>query len=102
MNIDLPKLIEADDESDFEYLEGEFQKLDKRFRCDEIGFITREYPGYSTYLGIVYTGRKPSRKKTKEIVSKTRLKGVNCKQISFTWENYQSINPIRMNKNENS
>ena len=89
MNIKLPKLIETDDYSDFEFIENDLQKLDKRFKCDEIGFITREHPGYSTYLGIVYTGRTPSKKAIKEMVSKTKFKGVCNKEIKITGKQSQ-------------
>ena len=68
MEIPLPKLIERDDYHDFHHFETDLQCLNSRFRCAEIGIIEREAPR-STYLGVVYTGKMPSKKKLQQMVA---------------------------------
>ena len=74
MKLDLPKLIEADDYHDFDYFERQFQEANSKIKCREIGFIWRQ-PPLGTYLGVIYTGRKPSKKKLQEMIDEQDFNG---------------------------
>jgi len=72
MNIKLPKIIEADDYHDFDYIEDHLKKMDKRLKCKEVGFAEREAP-LSTYIGVIYTSRMPNLRTLKRIVKDEKL-----------------------------
>lgn len=71
----LPKLIESDDYHDFGDFESDLKQLDPKLRCCEVGFIEREAP-HSTYLGVIYKGRKPSKKKLQQMVDEKDFGGL--------------------------
>ena len=74
ITIDIPKLVEGDDYHDFGHLEDSLKVLDKRLRCEEVGTINRPAP-FTTYLGIVFIGEKPSKETLQKMANEQDWNG---------------------------
>lgn len=70
----VPVLVEADDYHEFGEWQDVFKKLDAKLRCIEVGFIERA-TGLSTYLGVIYLGRKPSKETLQALVDAKKFTG---------------------------
>ena len=71
ISIKLPVIVMVDDYHEFWFLEKHFKKLNKSIKLIEEGF------DYNTknYVGIVYTGKTPSKKAIKALCAECDFDG---------------------------
>lgn len=62
----LPKLIEAVDYHEFGFIQNNIQLIDKKLKCEEVGFSS------PIYIGIVYYN-KYTKKQLKELLKKNEI-----------------------------
>ena len=63
----LPFIIEVEDYHEFAVINDYYKKLNTNLKCKEVAFIERDAP-LSTYLGIVYFKKLPSKKEMRAMV----------------------------------
>lgn len=70
---EIPTLMFANDYHDFPYLSGELNRIGLSLKAEELGFDDNRFQ----YVGIVYSGRMPSKAKIASLVKKYRVEFSN-------------------------
>jgi hypothetical protein len=63
----LPTLVLANDYHEFQFIQNTFEDVGLSLKVEELGF---DYGGTFSYVGLVYAGKRPAKKRIDQLVAK--------------------------------